>query len=251
MNKWKTNPWLTWQEDSAISDSRGIPGISSRGQQTGFREEAILLGSSSRGGYKSNFIDRSKSRCYNCNELGHFASECKKPRQQKKEAYEKKESLKDLKKENVKLKQRLEAMVAKHKGRAYIAEGRSWDDTDSDEEEYGNLALMADSLEELSPSSQVPILTTIDMSISEYKATVQDLSVEMFNIHTSMLATETENARLVQKVKDLESRNEELELVVVTVEDLKQKIEYLENKVKCDAEIETILRNKISELVET
>ena len=112
-------------------------------------------------------------------------------------------------------------MVAKHKGKIYIAEGRNWDDTDFDEEEYRNLALITDSLEEFSPSSQVPILTTIDMFISEYKATVQGLSVEMFNFHTSMLASETENARLVQKVKDLETRNKELELVVVTVEDLK------------------------------
>ena len=53
-------------------------------------------------------------------------------------------------------------MVAKHKGRAYIAEGKNWDDTDSeDEEEYGNLALMADSSEESTEQSQVPTVRYI------------------------------------------------------------------------------------------
>ena len=36
---------------------------------------------SSRGGYKTRMVDRSKIRCFNCNEMGHFATECKKPRQ--------------------------------------------------------------------------------------------------------------------------------------------------------------------------
>ena len=108
------------------------------------------------------------------------------------------------------------------KGRAYIAEGRNWDDTDLDEEkEHVNLALMADSSEESPQSSQVPILTTIDMTNSEYKQSVQDLSIELFNVHTSMLASEKEIARLVLKIKSLESKNEELMLVAVTIEDLK------------------------------
>ena len=33
------------------------------------------------GNSRSNMVDRNKFRCFNCNELGHFASECKKPRQ--------------------------------------------------------------------------------------------------------------------------------------------------------------------------
>ena len=50
------------------------------------------------------------------------------------------------------------------------------------------------------------------MSNSDYKQTVEDLSVEIFIIHTSMLAASEENEKLVLKVKMLETRNEELEL---------------------------------------
>ncbi|KAK1378017.1 hypothetical protein POM88_024761 [Heracleum sosnowskyi] len=106
------------------------------------------------------------------------------------EVYERKDSYEDLKKENAKLKQQLEAFSGKQKGKSYIAEGKHWDNTDSDEEEeYVNVALMADYSEESPQLSQVPILMTIDMSNSEYKKTVQDLSVELFNVHTSMLAS--------------------------------------------------------------
>ena len=82
--------------------------------------------------------------------MGHFATECKKPRQSKvkKVSFEKKGSYDELKRENEKLKQRLDAMVAKDQGKAYTDEGVQWDDTNSDEDvEYGNLALMADSAE--------------------------------------------------------------------------------------------------------
>ena len=40
-------------------------------------------------------------------------------------SYDKKNSYDDLKKENEKLKAKLEVMMAKHKGKAYIAEGKS------------------------------------------------------------------------------------------------------------------------------
>ena len=61
-----------------------------------------------------------------------------------------------------------------------------------------------------------------------------------------MLAANEENEKLVLKMKMLETRNEELELACVGVLDLKRKIEYLENKDKCNKEVESALRTKLS-----
>ena len=143
-------------------------------------------------------------------------------------------------------------MLKKQQGKAYIAYGKSWDDSDNDDtEEYGNLALMADTTESTPTSSKVSLLSIVEMSNSEYKQTVEDLSVEMFNIHTSMLAANEENEKLALKVKMLEASNEELELARVGMLDLKQKIEYLENKDKCNKEVESTLRYQLSEVEET
>ncbi|KAL8113422.1 hypothetical protein AgCh_020653 [Apium graveolens] len=77
---------------------RRKPGYKSRGSSGRFQKGSYSSGSSSRGGYKSSWIDKSKIRCYNCNELGHFVSECRKPRAAKgKDFYEKKEIYEDLK----------------------------------------------------------------------------------------------------------------------------------------------------------
>ena len=54
---------------------------------------------------------------------GHFPIECKKPRQINNTSYD------------VSQKKKI--------GKAYLAEGKSWDDSDSDDEEVGNFALMA------------------------------------------------------------------------------------------------------------
>ena len=69
---------------------------------------------SSRGGYKTGLVDRKTVCCSICKEMGHFASECKKT-----------------------------YSSGKKSESAFRAKGRSWDDTDSDEE-YANLALVAD-----------------------------------------------------------------------------------------------------------
>ena len=126
--------------------------------------------------------------------------------------------------------------MKKQQGRAYIDEGKNWDDSDNDDEgEYGNFALMADSPGTSPRSPQVSLLSTTDLSNSEYKQMIEDLSVETINIHRSMLALEEENPKLVLKNQILDAKNSKLELVAITVEDLNQKNEYLENKVKCNS----------------
>ena len=69
---------------------------------------------SQRGGYKTVMVDIGQIRCSNCNEMGHFAKECK-----------------------------MQGQMKKDTGKAYLAIEKSWDDTDSDEEEVENFALMA------------------------------------------------------------------------------------------------------------
>ena len=66
-----------------------------------------------------------------------------------------------------------------------------------------------------------------------------------------MLVGSEENAKLVLKVKMLETRNEELELACVGMLDLKKKIEYMENIDKCNKEVESTSRTKLSEVEET
>ena len=53
-----------------------------------FQRVGSSTSNSSRGGYNTGMVDRSKIRCFNCNELGHFGTECKKPRQFKNTSYD-------------------------------------------------------------------------------------------------------------------------------------------------------------------
>ncbi|KAL8113961.1 hypothetical protein AgCh_021026 [Apium graveolens] len=85
--------------------------------------------------------------------------------------------------------------MKKQQSKAYIAEEKSWDDYDNDEdEEVRNYAFMAlDQGESSSSKTQVPTLTTIDLNMNQYKETVEKMSTEMFHIDTNMVAANEEN----------------------------------------------------------
>ena len=70
-----------------------------------FKRGGSSSSNSTRGGYKIGMVDRSKICCFNCNEMGHFATECKKPRQIKNTSYD--------------------VNQKKKTSKAYLAEGKS------------------------------------------------------------------------------------------------------------------------------
>ena len=64
--------------------------------------------------------------------------------------------------------------MAKHQGIAYIAEGKSCDDSEFDDDKvYVNFDLMTDSSEASPQSSHVFFITFIDISLSKYNNIVR------------------------------------------------------------------------------
>ncbi|KAL8103330.1 hypothetical protein AgCh_027773 [Apium graveolens] len=100
----------------------------------------------------------------------------KKPRFFKSKGQKSKKAKKD--KAYLELEAKYDAFLKKQQGNAYIAEGKSWDDSDNDEDEkVGNYAFMAlEQGDSSSSKSQVPTLTTIDLNVSQYKETVEKMS---------------------------------------------------------------------------
>ena len=95
------------------SNYSGSSGSGFRGNRGG-----SSLGSYNKFGYKTGMVDKSNFKRYNCNEPGHFATECRKPKQMKvqRESYDE-------------MKQKYEALLKKQQNKAYIAEGKSLDDS--------------------------------------------------------------------------------------------------------------------------
>ena len=91
---------------------RRNPNFKFKSNYNRFQKGGSSSSNSSRGGYKTGMVDRSKIRCFNYNEMGHFATECKKPRQINNTSYD--------------------VSQKKKTGKAYLAEGKSWDYSDTD-----------------------------------------------------------------------------------------------------------------------
>ncbi|XP_074324054.1 uncharacterized protein LOC141660977 [Apium graveolens] len=86
-------------------------------------------GSSLGSGYKTRMVDTRKFGCYNCDKVGQFSIKYRKSHKAKDKGkfYQKKDS----------------GSSKKYPVKYYIDKGKSWDDTDDGEKQYGNLALMA------------------------------------------------------------------------------------------------------------
>ena len=147
------------------------------------------------------------------------------------------------------LEVKYQALLKKQQEKAYITEGKCWDDSDNDDEsiKYVNIALMDNQDEASASTNQVPIIYLIKMSNAEYKMLVEKLTSEMFNVHTSMTAANEEIQKLSASNSKLIDRNEHLELSLMNTEALKQEVEYLKNKIVCADQIEKVLREKLAE----
>ena len=89
------------------SNYSGSSGLGFRGNRGGSSS-----GSYNKSVYKTGMVERSKFKCYNCNELGDFATECRKPKQMKgqRESYDE-------------LKQKYEAFLKNVRSQKYCRRG--------------------------------------------------------------------------------------------------------------------------------
>ena len=130
-------------------------------------------------------VDRSKIRYFNYNEMAHFATECKKPKQFNNTSYDVNQKRKT--------------------GKAYLAEGKSWDDSESEDGEVGNLALMAISD---NPSSSKPQVTFVDTE-------------KIYHLSGTLDCAHHENDRIILQNTALEKEVKELRNVHINQDKLK------------------------------
>ena len=132
--------------------------------------------------------------CFNCNELGHFANECMKPKQAKGASYD---------------------SGKKKTDRAYVAEkDKTWDDSDNEDEVVVNLALMAMS------EPNKPQVTFTDKEL-------------VYHLGGTLDCARKENDRIILKNVALEKEVKELRLVHNNQDKLKEEVGFLENRVNC------------------
>ena len=137
---------------------------------------------------------------------GTFATECKKPRQFKNTSYD------------VSQKQK--------SGMAYLAAGKRWDDSESEYEEVGNLALMAISY---NPSSSKPHVTFTDTEM-------------IYHLSGTLDCARRENDKIILQNNALEKEVKELRIVHINQDKLKEEIVILENRVNLYKQLEINLK---------
>ena len=189
-------------------------------------------------------VDRSKFRCYNCEKMGHFASECRESKQaDERRSFQRKDS----------------GSKKKYHVKSYIAEGKSWDDTDDEEDEHRNMALMAGDWD-LTYGYEVhkmpyDMAKTFNYHTKDCVKYVMDTRREISSLEGKLkyakideqsAKDETEKAKA--ELSKIQARNDELEITNTQIENLKQRNEYLEKKFLVCVETETELKNKITEL---
>ena len=131
-------------------------------------------------------MDKSKIKCFNCDEIGHYANKC---RNQK---------------------------ASKGSGKTFISSSKNWpDESDSDKEQ--SYALMAE-FEDASPIVEKVPQNTYIFDIDN----MSDLKSFFISMHINFKSQSLENARLINEMTDLRNRNEFFEYELVCLKEVQE-----------------------------
>ena len=188
----------------------------------------------------SGMVDRSKFKCFNCGLPGHFSNECRRP------SAEKKGSSSD----NVDYRRKYFDLLKQSKEKAFITEDGDWaaDEGDSDTEEHVNLALMAigdDADSSFTSNGQVKTTNTADLTKSECKQIIDDMSNEIYNLRVSLKSLTKENVRIKGSNDLLTEKNGKLETELIQMDKFKKVSELAKDELLAVLKREEILKKQL------
>ena len=138
--------------------------------------------------FTTDKVDKSKIKCFNCDRIGHYTTECRKPK------------------------------ASKGSGKAFISSSKNWlDESDSDEEQ--SYALMAE-FENVTPTAEKVPQNIYSFDIDN----MSDLKSFLKSMHINFKSQSLENARLINEMTDLKNRNEFLEGELACLKKLKKNV---------------------------
>ncbi|XP_063939761.1 uncharacterized protein LOC135148464 [Daucus carota subsp. sativus] len=188
----------------------------------------------------SGMVDRSKFKCFNCGLPGHFSNECRRPSAEKKGSSS----------ENVDYRRKYFDLLKQSKEKAFITEDGDWaaDEGDSDIEEHVNLALMAigdDADSSTTSNGQVKTTNTADLTKSECKQIIDDMSNEIYNLRVSLKSLTKENVRIKGTNDLLAEENGKLKTELIQMDKFKKASELAKDELLAVLKREEILKKQL------